>query len=558
MPTREQVQLNIGNVFDGCEECTPEVIDVTGSCRIADEMLSSGEQEILPLPGIVEVATPFAGFEPLSNEETTYAYNRFLSDVVPGHTLGCIRLVARMMYHNTHRKASSKEWQLVACVSEVGEFIKLSERTAYSALKEAEDAGFITCVRAPQKSTRHTPAIKGIWKLNTTLDVSCADKAFYEGEKYRTPLPNHLVLHTIMEEDLVVVKFLCAVARYTIGYAEGENNQQRRLTVDIGGDLLREYAGIGNKNGLVQAKRTAVAKHLVKCEAGPGGRTRYGLVWSRQWDGNRSKLRTPEVGDDDGHRETEDPGSNRTPDEEPQQKSYPDLRSNRTSTPAEIVPPAEHGSSKDRTPINRVSPKQGLDNRQHETGDSTAVRLLLGVGYDRQAAAAISDSSSLEIIGQQVDQFEFMVISRQPEKPLGMLRKAIKENWGELDGFQAWKAGKEQEAQGRLEQRRSRHRSKYRTPWLEYVDRRIQEIEAKNSKLWREFLGYEAQLLEDRLATVTGPLAEKIRPTLVESFGDIETRRKRALEYFKGKILDFWEWDETFNPEGMNMMEKAS
>lgn len=511
---------------------TPEIkLSVTDDPETVNRDFSSPEQGELPLPGIMGVVTPSLGFEPLSKEKTTFAYNRFLYEVVPNHSLGCIRLVAWMMFHTTHQKLHHKKnkWQLHESVPGVAKIIGKSERTAYSAIKEAEDAGFIICVRPPQKCTRYAPAVHGIWELNTTLDEKESDHAFYDGLKYRTPLPNRLVLNVVMEEDLTMVRLLCCIARHTIGFAEPDG--KRRLMAEIGLNKLLRDSGIGSKTWLLKAKRAAVEKHYIKLEEGPDGRTCYGFQWSREWDGDRSKICT-----------TEEESS------QPQQKMYQVRSKECTSSAAENVPDIEHEHSKKCTTINRVSSQQGYSNRQHETPE--AVHLLLGVGFDKTAAADISEKFSLEVIKHHVEQFEFLVEVKKPGNALGMLRKMIQENWGELKGYREWRAAKERQAEEQLLKKRKEHRNKFYSKWSEYLTRRIEEIEAKHPREWKEFLRHEEELLAQKLEGITGPMADKMRPTLLAMFKKPENRRERALDYFAERILGFWEWDKQCNPEG--------
>lgn len=102
------------------------------------------------------------------------------------------------------------------------------------------------------------------------------------------------------------------------------------------------------------------------------------------------------------------------------------------------------------------------------------------------------------------------------------------------------KATAEREAQARRES----HRQKFESAWLAYLSDIEQELKAAQPA---DYLRFQADRKAKREAIQQGrwQLNAKERLTRFDS----EPERLKALQQFFGHLLDFWTWDERYNPE---------
>lgn len=351
----------------------------------------------------------FQGFEPLT-ANFIYCPNQFFDVGISNCSRGAIRLVAYILrktlgYLDENGDPITQD--VAVPYLDLARNAGISTRSIPAAIDEALKMGFICRVRAGKRSTSGQPAQTALYRLRWDNNAHYAKtresfNGFFAGEGHRTPIPNTFFDHIIHHEKLSVIKVVATVLRYTVGY----QNQfgQRRPSAPLSYSFIQKTANLKHRATLAEALRIALARgYIERTENGvfdPGGRTsraaRYGVKWLTEAKNRVSTAKTEPAKDDHSK--------------------------NRTGSTAESEPKS-HG--KNRTARNTNT--NDTFKQQDAAANSKTIELLQATGFDIQSARKLAESRGLAEIKRQIDWLKH----RDPKNPLGMLRRAIEEDWPE-------------------------------------------------------------------------------------------------------------------------------
>jgi hypothetical protein len=358
-------------------------------------------------------AEPFLGFAaPTSN--TTFTPNQFFDVCVPHYSRGVVRLVGYLI-----RQALG--W-CDADGNPQNERIRLSYRDLVAkagiargeirkALDEAIRGGFIECVQPGKASSAHSPAETASYQLRWDDRPEYIKKpedfrGFFEGEGNRTDIPNQFFDHVVPTEPLSVIKVVASVIRFSIGFQA--RHGRRRQQVNLSYSDIQRYTHLADRHTLADSLRRAEARNYIyrldegyfDRDAGRLSRPgRFTIRWADTLPPFLTGSKTPpaEIAD---HRFENPTGTG--------SKFQP---MNRSENPTGI-------ETKQR---NEISKQQ-----QAEAVTQGAYALLKREGFTEKAARDLAGRYPEEQIRAQI----IWLPKRAPSRNrLGMLRRAIEENW---------------------------------------------------------------------------------------------------------------------------------
>ena len=225
-------------------------------------------------------------------------------------------------------------------------------------------------------------------------------QGFYTGEGHRTPIPNAFFRHVIPHDTLTVTKVVGTVLRHTVGYQSQFGG--RRSQAPLSYRFIQEFAHIPDPKTLREALTSAVASRYIVCvEEGSFHPQRdrrrpatYAVNWHRSATLKESGSKNPAAND-----QSNNPSSSGT--------EYPAGKQSK-------IPSKEKTHSKD---IQKQQPAAAV-----------SLKLLRTAGFDEPTAQRLSGVATTEQIQQQIDWLPRRSIT---QNRLGMLRRAIEENWSE-------------------------------------------------------------------------------------------------------------------------------
>jgi hypothetical protein len=161
---------------------------------------------------------------------------------------------------------------------------------------------------------------------------------------------------------------------------------------------------------------------------------------------------------------------------------------------------------------------------------------------DASGAAAVLKTYDEEVIVRQLEYFTARVQDLKPKNPGGMLRSSIAEDWAEPASYAKVRQEQAEEAEKRKEKDKTRFRQEQTPAWESYVDDCMRDIREHSPTLWSDFETWEAaarvEATNSKFLKTYDPARERIESV----FDSAASRRKRALEYFGDRIMDFMEW----------------
>lgn len=363
--------------------------------------------------------TRFEGFHPL-DANFLYCPNQLFDLCLSHHSRGAVRLVGYMLRQtlgwldehgepvNEHVSVSYRR-----LISHAG----ISRGAIRAAIDEAIEARFIRCVRDGHAKSRGRASQTTRYALrwDETGDYTKDPKrfnGFYGGEGHRSPIPNAFFDQIVVAEPLSVVKVVGVVLRHTVGYQSrfGGRRQQAPLSYSY----IQGYTNISDRSTLSQAIYKAMdVGYIDRVRQGrfdPVARSLdcaavYAVRWRSQATANQLQAEIAPNKAIDWSDRYKNPTSIGT-------KTRPE---NRSKNPTQ-----------EKTITNNIS-KQHLreDVVCHDHGDKS-YQLLREQGFDRRAAEQLTSVRSTAQIEKQIEWLE----QRRPQQNrLGLLRRAIEENW---------------------------------------------------------------------------------------------------------------------------------
>ena len=351
--------------------------------------------------------------------------NQFLDLCLPRCSRGAARIVGYLLRQTLgwlDAHGNPMHEQVLVSYQQLIRHAGVSRGALRAALDEAERAGFIRCVRAPQAKAAGQQAVTALYELRwdesgeygETLDDF---QGFYAGGGRFTPLPNQFFDLVLPTESHSVTKVVGTVLRHTVGFETrfGGRRQQTPLS----------YSRIQRHSGISRSTLTAAMAHALntgyirrlQCGSFSADKTQqetsiYGVRW------NADTLPSP-IGSEIEPGQTVYRFKNRTRGSV--QKSNQDRFKNRTRIGSKIEP---EDRFKNRTNRNTTEEIHSETQQQQAAADE-AVTILQQAGFDPTAAEDLAARREIDCIRRQVGWID----ERQPRKRLAMLRRAIEEDW---------------------------------------------------------------------------------------------------------------------------------
>lgn len=362
----------------------------------------------------------FPGFAPpVSN--TTYTPNQFLDICLPNVSRGCLRVVAYLLRKTLgwcDAEGNPQHEQIEVSNAELERRAGVGHSLIRAALNEAMELHFIQCVkngRAKSAGDQGETAVYSLkWDSSPRYARTLAEfRGFYEGEGYRTDIPNQFFDWLIPQETMAVIKVTGAVARHSIGFVAQRGS--RRQTATLPYSQILKISGMASRRALAGAIRTAVSKNYIVCldsgyfsaRISERRSATYALHWSDRFEaavsgGEITPKRTP-AGLGITHSEKD---TSRTADHSKKDISNAPKRT-----------PADH-SKKDTIEIKQLNEKQKQE--------AEAASLLKKEGFDGRTARALASGYDRESVLRQI---EWLPERNATRNRIGLLRRAIEGNW---------------------------------------------------------------------------------------------------------------------------------
>ena len=388
------------------------------------------------------VKNSFRGFEPLT-ANYVYCPNQFFDVCLPNCSRGAVRIVAYVLRQTLgwlDRKGNPIQQEISVSYRELIEKAGVSRGAIGPSLKEAVDAGFLTCIQKGSPHVRGETARTATYRLrwDQTGEYQRNDKrltGFFAGEGHRTPVPNAFFDQIVPRESLSVIKVVGTVIRHTIGYQNQFGG--RRMEAPLAYRFISRYANLSNGRVLTLAIQTALTAGYIECvtegvfayDQSQRQAAEYTVRWldAEEKETIGSKKPTAQPAESDRFKKTSSIGSGSPAGD--RFKTASNKKTNSKDTDKQQIVDAEK-------------------NAKQET--SNVIESLMKQGIDQRTAQVMANQHAAEVIRQQIA----WLPSRKPsENPAGMLRRAIEGNWPQSPEVAVREKHRERRQQQRLLQR---------------------------------------------------------------------------------------------------------
>ncbi|MEX1028334.1 MAG: hypothetical protein WD049_10090 [Candidatus Paceibacterota bacterium] len=369
--------------------------------------------------------TPFEGFEPITGN-FVYCPNQFFDVCLPHFPRGVVRIVGYVLrrtlgFVDARGEPIAETFRLP--YSELIKEAGVGHDAIRDSIDRATKAGFIVCIADPRPKAKHQAAQSGCYALRwaepdqpytTDPNVFCG---FFAGEGNRTPIPNAFFDRVLKGERLAAIKVVGSVLRHTIGY---HTRFGRRTEAPLSFSYLQRYANIKNRTTLSEAVQRAIKAEYIACvqpgRVSPTKDQRRAATYAVKWLGSDNKTADSRKNVPAVHSEKR---TSATIGKGDQQHSE-----SRTSY-ARKRGPVDH--SENRT-TEKTLEKNILKQQHAAVWNQTGYDLLIAEGFENPIAKSLSRHYSAAGIERQINWIDH----RHPKSNrLGMLRKAIEEDWQE-------------------------------------------------------------------------------------------------------------------------------
>jgi len=410
---------------------------------------------------LAKPAPKFRGFPELRSN-VLYCPKQFFTVAIPNSSVNCIRIVSHMLRKTLgwvdengeplqeRHEFSYREFQTEAGIVQSGLQKAVDEALNFSFIRRARKA----CLQT-QGVQAKSAAYELLWDAYSYTDRVQQFQGFYLQPSYtdeagqnrigRKNIPNIFFDHLIKHENRALIRTVGTLLWYSIDWGKGG---ERRTTVRKSLRDLVELTQLA-KGSVVRALDEAVEKdYIERVEPGvfdfagnrSGSVTVYGINWTKDYTYTHDGVAVPLL--ERGGRsknETRLVSSNAS-----KMRHGTDgvtLQKRDTTIPAERSKNETRNASETRhekrfknetiQTTNTVIPNISINNNSTPRAlpnNPAAEQALLTIGFDRKASKEISGGWSADVILHQID----LLPKRKPTKNLlGMLRRAIEENWAD-------------------------------------------------------------------------------------------------------------------------------
>jgi hypothetical protein len=408
----------------------------------------------------------FAGF-PDFRANVTFVPIQFFTLVVPHCSRGTVRIVGyalRKVLGWVDREGNPTREQLRFSYRELAEKAGLSRDCIAAALREATERRCLRCVQAPEPDRAGIPGKSGVYELcwdeqGPYTDRPAEFNGFYYPEAMviheheqgkvvsrpkaaRKNIPNAFFDYLLPKERLSVIRVVAALLFYSIQWGPGG---ERKVPVSLSITELCRLTGISRHHVHGAVMAACHSGYIERIDPGwfdpsAGRESRpatYGIRWARPMQVERTPQR-----------------------QEPQSGQVDEGKPAPRQSEARNVEPVGNGErdrpekvNEERSKmVNGIRVKRDLKNDQTtaRASDSAAsagafcpepfaaanpgLGSLLEAGFTKATAALLARRNSAEVIRRQIEWLPYRTANRNR---LGLLRRAIEEDWPKPSGAEA-------------------------------------------------------------------------------------------------------------------------
>lgn len=478
----------------------------------------------------------FSGFTPLTGN-FLYCPNQFFDICLPNCSRGAVRFVAYVLRQTLgwlDKNGNPINQEIVIPYREFINNAGISRGALPDVIREVIDGGFVTRTSPARSKSRGLDSMSAVFRIRwaskgTPYSTNINSfSGFFSGEGNRTPIPNDFFDRIIPNESLTAMRIVGVVLRHTIGYQNQFGG--RRTEAVLSFSSIQQRANIASRSTLSKNLRHVLDEgYIIRTSVGvfdPCGEHQCAASYAPRW-----ALNSPNA-------------------EAALQTANADRFKNRTSSEEGTQFKKETSFGSKTEPENRFKKRTTINNKenntlkqQHVAADNlNSIDLLKSAGFDDDNARTLAGRVSFEVIRRQI---EWLPARSAERNPVGLLRKAIQEDWAKPASI----ARKEKDVQHREKTRR--HEEELRSEELEFEQRtqakrkrrsrllaQLEEcstpelqhyqqraIDAQESEFWKQRLRSpigdlnqtERDMILDQLALDRGlpPVIEQPKPTPV-------------------------------------------
>jgi hypothetical protein len=411
----------------------------------------------------------FPGF-PDFRANVTFVPIQFFTVVVPHCSRGTVRIVGyalRKILGWVDEHGNPTREQLRLTYRELIEKAGVSRKAIAAALQEAVEHHFLRCVQAPQSDRNGQAAQSGIYELCWDQDGRYTDspsefRGFYYPEAAmlevpdglrtaprpkaaRKNIPNAFFEFLLPREPLSVIRVVSALLFYSIQWGPGG---ERKVPVSRSMTELSRLTRLSRQHVHQAVAEAWNRGYIVKVDPGcfdsDGGKESRPAIYGIHWALSASAGPVRPL---DMQAETDRPveKGEREPAEQSQEQHGEPMQKGERHR-------CEKVDGERSKMVNDIRVKRELKNDQTTASEvETAVPrtgappepfaaaisgldLLLKVGFDRATAGRLAPRSSVEVIQRQIQWLPHRTATRNR---LGLLRRAIEEDWPKPSGADA-------------------------------------------------------------------------------------------------------------------------
>lgn len=403
----------------------------------------------------MEPEPQFQGYS-LPTSSTTYTPNQFFDVVLRYGSRGVVRLVSYMIRKTlgwSDQDGNPQEPQVHFSYRQLEQKAGIGHSMIRTAIDEAVTARYIRCIQPGTVNTPGTLGTPSLYELNWDergAYVTDPDEfdGFFSGNGNLTYIPNDFFDFTIPTEPLALVRVVGAIIRYTIGFQTHYGFRRQKIAMSL--TEIQKKTGIKGRQHIVRALQEAIERNHIELlemgffdpEAGKESHPSvYGIKWLKPVTSAENSIQSSDTPKKLPESDAKIPRQrSNTPKRLPGRqvsdtpKRLPAYTEKVTGEYSEKVTGIE--ITRNNTSLNNnnrggdvceATPPAVVEIFSLPTATSVSIHnLLKEAGFDELTARRIASSNPEEVIRQQLG---WLPMRNPSRNPLGMLRRAIEENW---------------------------------------------------------------------------------------------------------------------------------
>lgn len=375
-------------------------------------------------------AFEFHGFTPL-DANFLYCPNQFLDVCLPNSSRSVVRLVSYILDQTLgwlDEDGNPISQNISVSYNDLIRSAGISRGVIRRAIDDALAGGYIRCIRpgkaaAPDKSAEQASYALQWDHSGEYHGTPETFQGFYAGEGHRTPIPNAFFRYVIPREPLTVTKVVGAVLRHTVGYQNQFGGRRSKAALSY--RFIQSFANIPDPKSLRESISSAITSKYIVCvdegvfhtDVSKRKPATYAVRWLPDQRSYAGSAKNPAA------KRFNKPSSRAVQKTQPGQSENPSGSSSENPAESQFEKPSKEKTDQKNTL--KIQQKQ-----EAVVADSRGLQLLRDAGFDERTAERLSAVASDEQIARQI---EWLPRRHADHNQLGMLRKAIEENWSEPD-----------------------------------------------------------------------------------------------------------------------------